>query len=65
MWTVVAIHFGVHEFFGPFDTHEEAVQFFRLLPDQSRSIFMTKSIFQLKNPEELMSQPETLEVKYV
>lgn len=65
MWAVVAINYGVHEFFGPFEYHEDAVDFFRSLPDSNRSAFMTKSIFELKDPSHLISQPETLEPKYV
>ena len=65
MWAVVAINSGLHEFFGPFVRHEDAVDFFRKLPDTNRSLFMTKSIYELKDPTELVSEPKTLEIKYV
>lgn len=65
MWIVIAKNKSVLDHYGPFETEIDAVNFYAKLPDHNWCQRFTKSIWELKNPDEILSYPKTLEIENV
>jgi hypothetical protein len=64
-WIVIAKNYSMLDHYGPFESHVDAVKFFKKLPDEDFWDDVSKSIWELKDPDEILSYPITLEIENV
>jgi len=53
------------DYYGPFESSADAVKFYSKIPDEYFGEKLQKTIWELKDPDEILSYPKTLEIENV